>query len=102
MRRLICSLTLNIAFLMIISVPVLAADGIGSQGAATAQQNGKVVCLAMNTDCNVTMSFPDKLDWIQGEIDKGTVVYSSEELNVMRERLKRTIEEFEYSMLGDT
>ncbi len=100
MRRLIRRLTLNIAALMIIAIPALAANGIGSQEAATAQQNGKVGCLAMNTDCHVTMSYPDKLDWLQSEIDKGTAVYSREELNVMRERVKKTIEEFEDSMLG--
>ena len=100
MRRLISRLALLTAFLMIIPVPVLAADGIETQGAASAQQNGKVSCLALNTDCRVTLSYPDKIEWIQSEINRGTAVYSKEELNLMRERLNKTIKDYEYNMLG--
>ncbi len=102
MRHFIRSFTLSIALIMVMALTAIASEVVGIQGAVIAPVNrsGKVECLATNTNCHNTMSFSERIDWIQSEINKGTAVYSNEELKLMRERLDNTIEEFKLHMLG--
>ncbi|MDD2310303.1 MAG: hypothetical protein PHH91_12050 [Desulfuromonadaceae bacterium] len=68
-------------FMMSVSIPVFAADK------ATAAQKDE--CLLASKDCkDATDSIHEKIQKLQGEIKKGTKVYSVEELNKLNAKLK--------------
>lgn len=77
---------------MVVSL-VLAVACMGL-GVAFAEDNGmakmeKDECLLVSKNCrNATLSIQEKIDKLQGEINKGTKVYSTEELKKLEDKLK--------------
>ena len=90
MRTLFKRTALLAASLMIFAVPVLADEGMYNPVAESepGQQGGKDQCLLVASNCagRVYLS-TEKIDSIQNEINKGTRVYSNEELRVLQRRL---------------
>ena len=99
MRRLISRLALIAATLLIVSVPVLADDmsGVSNREPAAVNQ-GKDVCLVFAMNCSGGAgSIEDRIRAIQSEINKGTAVYTNEELGILQRKLeaeKRDLYEF--------
>ncbi|MFZ2948628.1 MAG: hypothetical protein WA003_04000 [Desulfuromonadaceae bacterium] len=68
-------------FMMSVSVPVFAADEM------TKEQKDE--CLLESKNCmNQIDSIHEKIEKIQGEIQKGNKVYSAEELKKLNDKLK--------------
>ena len=89
MRRLINKVAMIAATLMLIAVPVVASDLSGVPSRETEQlQEGKDQCLLVALNCSdQVMSIQERLDSLQREINKGSVVYSDEELKVLQRKL---------------
>jgi len=68
-------------FMMSVSVPVFAADEM------TKEQKDE--CLLASKDCMGQIdTIQEKIAKLQGEINKGTKVYSAEELKKLNDKLK--------------
>ena len=87
MRYVIRRITVLTAALLVLALPLLAAEG---QIMGPAQQSSKNECL-LNNDCGRVQTFQDRIDEIKGEINKGTAVYTNEELGILNKKLKDTI-----------
>lgn len=89
MRRLINKFALIAATLLIMAVPVLANDLSVIPSREPVQQNpGKDQCLIVAMNCGDRAdSIQNRIDQIQTEINKGSAVYTDEELGVLRKRL---------------
>jgi hypothetical protein len=87
MKAIARTVTVVAAALMIAAVPVLAEDTIMGQQEMQDQKNE---CLLVAQNCP-TDSIQERIQRIQGEIGKGTDVYSADELR----RLNRQLEEAE-------
>ena len=101
MRRFISKMSLIAATLLIISVPVLADDlSVVPNRAPEALNPGKDTCLIVAMNCgDRTESIQNRIDMIQREINKGTAVYSNDELMILKRKLdaekRELIEAFE-------
>jgi len=84
MRHIIKKITLLAAALMIVAVPVLAQEGVMGQQAT---QNQKNECLLVARNCP-TDSIQERIDRIQTEINKGTAVYTNDELKSLKRELE--------------
>jgi hypothetical protein len=89
MRRLINKIVSIAAALMIMAVPVLANDLSVIPSREPAEQNpGKDQCLIVAMNCGDRAdSIQNRIDAIQTEINKGSAVYTDDELGVLRRRL---------------
>ena len=77
------------ASLMIFAVPVLADEGIYRPVAEPEQQQGaKDQCLLVASNCSGRVdSINERIDRIQGELNKGTSVYTNDELRKLQNSL---------------
>jgi hypothetical protein len=78
------------ASLMIFAVPVLADGGMSNPVAESGQQQqgGKDQCLLVARNCAGSVdSMQERINRIQGEINKGTSVYTNDELRKLQNRL---------------
>lgn len=91
MKTLLKNFALLAASLMIFAVPVLADEGMYSPVAEPEQQQGgKDQCLLVSRNCVGSVdSIQERIDRIQGELDRGTAVYTNDELR----RLQRSLDE---------
>lgn len=89
MRRLISKLALTAAALLIISVPVLADDlSVVPEREPAAVNPGKDVCLIVAMNCgDRAESIQNRIEFIQSEINKGSTVYTNEELMILQKKL---------------
>jgi hypothetical protein len=78
------TITVIAAALMIASVPVFAAEEVMGQ---QEQQDQNRECLLVAKNCP-TDSIQERIQRIQGEINRGSDVYSSEELVRLNQDLK--------------
>lgn len=102
MRRLTSRFALIAATLMVMAVPVIADDLSVVQPMEPVQlQDGKNECLlvAMN-DCNRMGTFQDRIREIKSEINKGTTVYSEDELGVLQRKLDEQLREMNEAYQG--
>lgn len=84
MKALIRNISIMAATLFIATVPVLAVEG--TMGHAQPQVH-KSECLLLAKNCP-TDSIQERITRIQGEIDKGTAVYTQDELRRLNQQLK--------------
>jgi hypothetical protein len=95
MRHFVKRIALLSAALMIMALPVFADDS--TEGRATLgpdQQNGKEECLLVAANsCDRVGTFQGKIDAIMREINKGSAVYTNDELRILNRRLQDTIGE---------
>jgi paraquat-inducible protein B len=99
MRYILKKIALLAAALMIMAVPVLAEDNFGVPGTEPSLQHKGKECelVAMNCSGGVD-SIQDRVNQIQNEINRGTAVYTIEELKRLQQRLddmNRTADEVE-------
>lgn len=90
MRSMIHKITLLAAALMIMTVPVLAAEGTMEKSFGQGEQGGKNECLLVAMNCaNQVDTIQQRIERIQKEIGRGTNVYTKDELK----RLERDLED---------
>lgn len=91
MRCILKRVTLLAAALLIAAVPVLADEGTVDKVFDQGGQAGKNECLLVAMNCgNSVDSIQQRIERIKGEIDRGTDVYTKDELR----RLDRQLDEY--------
>jgi len=90
MRHVTMRIALLTAALMIVTVPVFAEETTNSTMLEPSQQTGKVECLlvAVNS-CEKGITPQSQIDVIMNEINKGTSVYTNEELRILNNELDK-------------
>ncbi len=92
MRHLKRRIALSTAALMLVALPVLAEEATKGQMMEPAQQEGKVQCLLVaQNDCARVGISEGRIDKIRTEINKGTAVYSNDELQILNNELDKAI-----------
>ncbi len=99
MRQMISKVALLTAAFMILALPVLAENATEGRGMGSDQQSTKKECLLVN-NCNQIWTLQDKMDVIKKEINKGSAVYSNNELKVLNRMLDDTIEKMSEANLA--
>jgi hypothetical protein len=96
MRCAIKRLTLLAAALMLMAMPVLAADDITGGAFNQEQQGVKDECLLASNNCKSDMKpIEQKIEKLRNEIGRGTTVYTNDELN----KLKRELDDANKSLM---
>lgn len=76
------------AGLVLMTAPVLAEDATYESVAAPAIHSGKDLCLLEKpSSCDRVWTITGKINRIENEINKGTSVYTKEELKILHKRL---------------
>jgi hypothetical protein len=96
MKRITTTLSAFVVTLLISALPVIAAEeGMGTT-MGQGQQGQKDECLLVARNCGDQVdSIQERIQRLQGEIARGTDVYSTNELNVLNDKLddaKRTLD----------
>lgn len=96
MKILIKRFALLAASLMIFAVPALADEFIYDPAAEPGQQQGgKDQCLLVASNCSGSVdTIQERINRIQGELNKGTSVYTNDELR----RLQNSLDEEKRSL----
>lgn len=91
MKTLMKKLALLTASLMILVVPVLADESMRMNTTTEhEQQGGKDQCLLVSRNCAGQVdSTQERIDRIQNEINKGTSVYTNDELRTLERKLEQ-------------
>jgi len=77
---------------MIVALPVLAEDATGRKMVDPAQQGGKAECLLVaKNSCDRVGTPESRINTITNEINKGTAVYSDQELIILNNELDKAI-----------
>jgi hypothetical protein len=101
MRNMLRRLTLLAAALMIMAVPVLAAEGSMDRMIEQGQQVNKNECLLAAVNCpNQVDTLQQRIDRIRGEIARGTDVYTTDELRRLDRELEETTKNLEMETVG--
>lgn len=94
MKRILFSLLVLLIFTIFNALPVF------SEGDDDAVKQKKDACLLIAKDCgNSAQSVQDKIEKLKEEIAKGTVVYTPEELKVLKQKLEEVNKILDF--LGD-
>jgi hypothetical protein len=90
MKRVAKRIALLTAALMVVALPVLADEATENKQMNPAEQGGKVECLivAMNS-CDRVGTAENQIDRITTEINKGSAVYTRDELKTLNDELDR-------------
>ena len=89
MRSIIRRITLLAAALMLLAVPVLAAEGAMYEAVEPGQQEGKDECLLVAMNCpNQVDTIQQRIERIKGEIARGSYVYTNDELGILNRQLE--------------
>jgi len=89
MRCVIKRISLLAAALMIVAVPVLADEGSMDNKFQQGQQTEKNECLLMAVNCgNQVDTIQQRIERIKGEIARGSVVYTTDELRTLNRELE--------------
>lgn len=94
MRRIAIMIPTLAAAIMINAIPVLAEEGTpmsGQEQAAT--QRDECLLVALNCPDNVD-TLQQRIDKLQAEINKGTAVYTNDELDKLNKKLKDAYDEY--------
>lgn len=91
MKTVIKKFALLTAALMIFAVPALADEGVYNPVAEPQQQQGgRDQCLLVASNCSGSVdTIHERINRIQGELNKGTAVYTNDELR----RLQNSLDE---------
>ena len=96
MKRIATKLSAFVATLIISSVPVIAAEGSMDRMMGQGQQGQKNECLLVARNCGDQVdSIQERIQRLQGEIARGTDVYTTDELKHLNDKLEdatRTLE----------
>lgn len=84
MKSLVRNITIMVATLLLAAAPTLAVEGVMGQQAPQAH---KSECLLVAKNCP-SDSIQERISRIQGEIAKGTAVYSHDELRRLNGQLR--------------
>jgi hypothetical protein len=87
MKSLVRIIPIMAAALLLVSQPLLAAEGRMDQGAERGSGAQKDECLLVARNC-ATDSINARVERIEKEISKGSAVYSDEELKQLRQELQ--------------
>jgi TolA-binding protein len=97
MRSIFKRISLLAAALMIVAVPALADEGSMDSRIGQGQQNVKDECLLVAKNCGDQLdTIQERINRINGEISRGTDVYTNEELRTLERQLDdahKTLEE---------
>lgn len=100
MRCMIRKLSLLAAALLIVAVPVLAEEGSMDKMLEQGQQPDKNECLLASLNCaNQVDTIQQRIDRIKGEIQRGTDVYTTDELRILNRQLddaNKTVDDLSY------
>ena len=99
MKTLLKRYALLASSLMIFAAPVLADEGMMVNPVAEPEQQmgGKDQCLLVSRNCAGSVdSIQERINRIQGELNKGTSVYTNDELRSLQNSLDK-----ERSLLND-
>jgi len=89
MKGLTLKIAVMVAATLIAALPVLAAEGIGSERSDLNQQGQKDECLLVAKNCGDNVdSIQQRIDRISHEIGKGTAVYTDSELRRLDSQLR--------------
>jgi TolA-binding protein len=89
MRSMIKRLTLLAAALMIVAVPALADEGSMGSKFEPGQQGERNECLLVAMNCpNQVDTIQQRIDRIEGEISRGSDVYTNDELRKLNKELE--------------
>lgn len=92
MRNAINRLVLLTAALLVLAVPVIADEGVMNKDFVQGQQ-GKDECLLVARNCGNNMdTIYERIERIQGEIRRGTDVYTTDELKNLNRKLQDEME----------
>ncbi len=88
MRHILHKIALLAAALMIMAVPVLADEGSAMSAMEPAQQTSKDECLLVAMNCKDQVdSVQQRIDRFQNEINRGTDVYTNDELKRFQDKI---------------
>ena len=104
MRAIARTITVMAAALMIAAVPVLAEEGVPFQTeyGVVGQQDENVNnrdCLLVAKNCP-TDSIQNRIDRIQAEINRGSAVYTEDELRSLNRELEDSLQMLNFEMSG--
>ena len=89
MKGLTSKIAVMVAATLIAALPVLAAEGMGSERSDLNQQGQKDECLLVAKNCSDSVdSIQQRIERISHEIGKGTTVYSDCELRRLNSQLR--------------
>src|ERR1700681_1709687 len=101
MRRIIKRLSLLAAALMMLAVPALADEDATDDMLGQGQQDEKNECLLVSMNCaNQVDSIQQRIDRIKGEIERGSDVYTNDELRILNRQFEETIKNLEELNMG--
>lgn len=102
MRSIINKFALIAATLIISALPVVAEDGMTRPSNEPALEGGRNECLlvAMNNCPNYVDSIQQRIDRLQTEINKGTDVYTNEELKKLERELNSIKSDYDHIIMG--
>jgi hypothetical protein len=102
MRPIINKLALIAATLIISALPVLADEGMINPANEPALEGGRNECLlvAMNTCPNYVDSITDRIERLKTELNKGTDVYTNDELKKLERDLDGITKDYENIISG--
>ena len=96
MKKVTATLSALVATLLISSLPVLGEEGGMGKTMDQGQQSEKNECLLVSRNCGDQVdSIQQRIDRIRGEIARGSDVYTTSELQSLRDKLEdanRTLE----------
>lgn len=88
MKRITTTLSAFVATLLISALPVVAAEGDMGSMTEQGQQEERNECLLASLNCRDQVdSIQQRIDRLQGEIARGTDVYSADELRELNQKL---------------
>ena len=93
MKAIAKTILTSVATLLIAALPVLADEGMMGQGVQEESVNNRE-CLLVARNCP-TESLQSRSDRIQSEINRGTDVYTSDELRKLQNELDEIQQEIE-------
>lgn len=100
MKCMIRKISLLAAALLIVAVPVLAEEGSMDKMLEQGQQSDKNECLLASLNCaNQVDTIQQRIDRIKGEIQRGTDVYTTDELRILNRQLddaNKTLDDLNY------
>jgi hypothetical protein len=101
MRNMMRKLVLLTAALMIMAMPVLAAEGSMDRLPDQGQQVDKNECLLASVNCpNQVDTLQQRIDRIRGEIARGTDLYTNDELRRLNRELEEATKYLEMESVG--
>lgn len=99
MRHIIKRITMLSAALMLLAVPVFAAED--TERMLEQGQSGKDECLLVAKNCvGEADTIQQRIERIEHEIGRGTDVYTNEELRILNRQLENEQKSFENLIMG--